>query len=64
MKHDGCFISTVELGEEGRPGGSCSNSWIKLVRRGQVLVSGQGEGHCGPQPMGRAELGRGKQQEF
>lgn len=59
MKHDGCFISTVELGEEGSLGGSCRNSWIKLVRRGQVLVSGQGEGALWTPAHGKSRVREG-----
>ena len=47
MKHDGCFIATVQWGEEGRQGGSCSNSWIES---GGARFPGlaKGRGHWGP----------------
>lgn len=34
MKHDGCFISTVELGEEGRQGGFLQQQLDKVSQEG------------------------------
>lgn len=58
MKHDGCFVSTVELGEEREARGFLQQQLDKVSQEGPGSSVWAGEGALGTLAPGHSRIGK------